>query len=357
MFGLHGALLAGDPGVGGPTTKSILYGASATMWPDFTYGTGAIDNGVGAVVAGSSYVVSPTITTTYNLTVTNLAGDTSTNPITVNVATVVVAAIAPATRIITEGHNFTFVSSVTGAVDPSINWFVDGIPGGNATVGTITVGGNYTSPMTVGPHTITAGSNANSDVSQSASVSVVLAPTIPVALAATPSAIYYGATSVLSATYANGTATLIGGATNATPSSPVNFTTPVLIATTDYTLTVTNTAGDSVTSPVTVTVSAVTMTPLAPSSKYLSATKTASITGGVVSGAADPSVIWQVNGVTGGNATYGTIDASGNYTAPATVPGNPSITIGCVSNEENSITQIMTINLVNLPVIQTFTVN
>jgi Pro-kumamolisin, activation domain/Bacterial Ig-like domain (group 3) len=35
------------------------------------------------------------------------------------------------------------------------------------------------------------------------------------------------------------------------------------------------------------------------------------------------AVNWQVNGVAGGNATFGTIDASGNYTAPATVP-NPA---------------------------------
>src|SRR6516162_6067124 len=40
----------------------------------------------------------------------------------------------------------------------------------------------------------------------------------------------------------------------------------------------------------------------------------------VVNNAPSQSVSWQVNGITGGNVTYGTIDKNGNYTAPAYVP-------------------------------------
>ena len=39
-------------------------------------------------------------------------------------------------------------------------WSVDGVAGGNATVGTITSGGLYTPPSTVGTHTVTATSGA-----------------------------------------------------------------------------------------------------------------------------------------------------------------------------------------------------
>src|SRR5689334_6131265 len=32
------------------------------------------------------------------------------------------------------------------------------------------------------------------------------------------------------------------------------------------------------------------------------------------------TVFWSVNGVTGGNSTYGTVSANGLYTAPMTIP-------------------------------------
>jgi YD repeat-containing protein len=44
-------------------------------------------------------------------------------------------------------------------------------------------------------------------------------------------------------------------------------------------------------------------------------------------GCPDPSVIWRVNGVVGGNSTLGTIDANGFYTAPASIPVPPTVTI------------------------------
>src|SRR5450755_3517417 len=40
----------------------------------------------------------------------------------------------------------------------------------------------------------------------------------------------------------------------------------------------------------------------------------------VVSNASNTAVTWQVEGVAGGDATHGIIDATGMYTAPAAVP-------------------------------------
>jgi hypothetical protein len=46
-----------------------------------------------------------------------------------------------------------------------------------------------------------------------------------------------------------------------------------------------------------------------------------------VSGSTNTALAWQVNGVSGGNASVGTVDAAGLYTAPAVVPSpnNPVI--------------------------------
>ena len=55
-----------------------------------------------------------------------------------------------------------------------------------------------------------------------------------------------------------------------------------------------------------------------------------------VTGTTNTAVTWQVNGVTGGNATVGTIDNSGNYTAPANVPLPATVVIEAVSQALSS---------------------
>jgi len=53
-------------------------------------------------------------------------------------------------------------------------------------------------------------------------------------------------------------------------------------------------------------------------------------------GAFNPNVTWSVNGVAGGNSTYGTITTSGQYTAPATVPNQPSFPVTATSIQDTT---------------------
>jgi hypothetical protein len=54
-----------------------------------------------------------------------------------------------------------------------------------------------------------------------------------------------------------------------------------------------------------------------------------------VNGTSNTAVAWQVNGVTGGNATSGTIDANGVYTAPAVVPSpNNPVMVTAISQAD-----------------------
>jgi hypothetical protein len=50
-----------------------------------------------------------------------------------------------------------------------------------------------------------------------------------------------------------------------------------------------------------------------------------------VDGSANQNVTWDVNGVVGGNATVGTIDPTGLYTAPASVPSPATVTVTATS--------------------------
>src|SRR5262249_50431435 len=48
------------------------------------------------------------------------------------------------------------------------------------------------------------------------------------------------------------------------------------------------------------------------------------------------AVTWKVNGVTGGNATIGTISVAGLYVAPAIVPNPGTVTVTAVSKADTS---------------------
>jgi YD repeat-containing protein len=61
----------------------------------------------------------------------------------------------------------------------------------------------------------------------------------------------------------------------------------------------------------------------------------------------NPNVVWRVNGITGGNSTVGTINSSGLYTAPASVPVPAAVSIradsvGCPSLFAESTVTIVT---------------
>ena len=68
-----------------------------------------------------------------------------------------------------------------------------------------------------------------------------------------------------------------------------------------------------------------------------------------VTGTTNTAVTWQVNGTTGGNATVGTIDASGNYTAPAAVPTPATVTIEAISVAQSTAIGSETVTIITAP--------
>ena len=55
-----------------------------------------------------------------------------------------------------------------------------------------------------------------------------------------------------------------------------------------------------------------------------------------VTGATNTSVTWSVNDTPGGSSTLGTIDATGKYTAPASLPSSNSMTVKAISVADSS---------------------
>ena len=68
-----------------------------------------------------------------------------------------------------------------------------------------------------------------------------------------------------------------------------------------------------------------------------------------VAGTTNSAVTWYVEGESGGNATFGTIDTSGNYTAPASVPSPATVVIEAVSQADATAIGTDSITIVLAP--------
>jgi uncharacterized protein (DUF1800 family) len=132
-----------------------------------------------------------------------------------------------------------FSATVTGNTNKSVTWSVNGVTGGNSTVGTIATSGLYTAPAAVPGAAVQVKATSVAQPSSFATATVTVAP-------------------------------------------------PILVS-------------------------------VSPTTATVQTSKTQQFTA-TVTGNANTAVTWSVNGVTGGNATVGTISAAGLYTAPGTAP-------------------------------------
>jgi chitodextrinase len=70
--------------------------------------------------------------------------------------------LSPRNVAITPAQAQQYTATSPGGGSPTVTWSVDGVDGGNSTVGTITSGGLYTAPPSAGTHTVTATSQTQS---------------------------------------------------------------------------------------------------------------------------------------------------------------------------------------------------
>ena len=88
----------------------------------------------------------------------------------------VTVAVSPTSATLAPGATQSFVASVSGATNTAVTWSVNGINGGNATVGTISTSGAYTAPAAVpSPATVTVRATSVASTSASAQASVTIA--------------------------------------------------------------------------------------------------------------------------------------------------------------------------------------
>lgn len=135
----------------------------------------------------------------------------------------------------------------------------------------------------------------------------------------------------------NGTAG--GNATVGTISTTGLYTAPAAVpASGSVTVAAVSQADSTASSSATITITASSGFSVSPSSITVLAGATQQFSVTAAGGAPAPTVSWQVGGVTGGNATAGTISTSGLYTAPASPPSGQRVTVTAISQANSSQT-------------------
>jgi uncharacterized protein YjdB len=152
--------------VNNSTNQTVTWSVSASG--------GAINSTTGFYTAPASVPAGPvtvTATSSTSPAVSGTATVTVTNP-----PPPVSITISPTSATVRVNRTRAFTATVQNASDTSVAWKVNGITGGNSTVGTISSLGTYKAPSAVpagGTVQVSAVSNADSTKSASATVTVV----------------------------------------------------------------------------------------------------------------------------------------------------------------------------------------
>ena len=146
-------------------------GTSTLSWSSTNATTCTASGGwIGALASNGTQVTAAITTyTSYSLTCTGPGGTSSVATVAVGVSSSAMS-LSPRTAAITLSGTQQFTATVPGG--GAAKWMVDGIAGGNSTVGLISATGLYTAGTAAGTHTIVATSIANTTQSASAVAAV-----------------------------------------------------------------------------------------------------------------------------------------------------------------------------------------
>jgi len=137
---------------------------------------------VGTVDPTGLYVAPTVVPTPATVTVTAVLqsdpNETGSSSVTIQAISSVTGplSLSPALSSVTTSQTLQLQVLTPGVSNSAVNWAVDGVSGGNTTIGTITPGGAYTPPGTAGAHLIVATLIANSSDIGSAEVEVTAFP-------------------------------------------------------------------------------------------------------------------------------------------------------------------------------------
>jgi Glycoside hydrolase family 44 len=260
--------------------------------------------------------------------------------------TVTAVTVSPGTASLSPGESKQFTATVTGTgtYSTAVNWSVNNIAGGNATVGTINSSGLYVAPNPV-PNSVTIKATSTFDTSKSGSATVTFNTVTGVTVTPGMASVSPGDSKQFTATV-TGTGTYStavnwsvndiagGNATVGTISGTGLYVAPNP-APASVTIKATSTFDATKSGSATITFNAVTGVTVTPATASVSPGASKQFSATVAgTGTYSTDVTWSVNNIAGGNATVGTISSSGLYVAPSSVPA--SVTVRATSTVDTT---------------------
>ncbi|MBS1867691.1 MAG: hypothetical protein JSS69_17390, partial [Acidobacteria bacterium] len=255
------------------------------------------------------------------------ADNTKFDTASVTITPPVSVAVSPKTATVVTGLTQQFTATVANTSNTTVTWQVNGIVGGNATVGTISAAGLYTAPGSVPSGAVTVKAISAADATKSDTAAVTVVPPVSVTVSPKTPTVQVGLTQQFTATVANTSNTAVtwqvngvtgGNATVGTISSAGLYTAPTTVPSGTVTVKAISVADatKSDTATVTITTAAVVTVAISPLRAAITTGQTQTFAA-TVNGSASTAVTWEVDTVPGGNATVGTISAGGVYTPPS----------------------------------------
>ncbi len=272
--------------------------------------------------------------------------------------------IAPSIATVLLGEPQTFLAIVSNTTNTSVAWNVNGIPGGNAAVGTIDANGTYTAPANLPtPNSISVTATSLEDPSKSSTAQVTIDSDISVSASPQAAPVELGAVrqfvaTVNSAGNPNRSVTWALSGTGCTGAacgkvdSTGAYTAPqILPAPASVSLTGTSVADPSKSGVAAIDVTStftLGITGLSSVNASNTATYAATLTPAANS---NPSRIisWSVTGAGCSGAACGTISSSGVYSAPS-IPPSPA-TVQIVATPQADPTKAASLSVTILPAI------
>ncbi len=351
-------------------------------------GAGCAGGACGTISSGGANAVyqAPVIAprpNTVTILATPVADPSKAASVTVTINDQITVVVTPASSNVALTQTQGFSAQVTGAADISVVWDVNGVSGGNSTVGTVTnVAGSHTTTYTApaampspGTVTVQARANANTTFASTASVtitsqaSLTLAPlsaTRAVSHRQTFTAAISGSTNTNVTWQVNG---ITGGNTSVgqicvvgsgacqgvatAPAGSVDYLAPAGVPSPNpVTLSAVSQANPSQSLNSSITILAHITVSASPPSAVVSPGGTQLFAATVV-GTSDQSVTWNVTGAacSGFGLPCGTISSDGLYSAPLSTPSPNAINIVATSSEDSSRTGTASGSIASTPTI------
>jgi hypothetical protein len=276
--------------------------------------------------------------------------------------------VLPATATVAPGGAQIFTASIsgTGTLAGGVAWSVNGVAGGDATLGTIVVNGAtsavYTGPAAIpSPATVTVTAASVADPTKAGSASVTIACAVPTAIAPLNAQVALGQVQTFTATFCGAAGAQVAwdvngisggnsvvGTVVTTGLASASYTAPANLPTTNP-VTIHAMEGGTVLAATITIVSNVTVSVL-PVGASIATGQRVTLTPNVTN-TSDTSVTWSVNGIANGNATLGQIcqqasspcvapagagAGSVDYLAPATAPTTNPVAVTATSAADAS---------------------